>query len=247
VPLRDVARGVGKEVGRAEISGHHAEAAGERVAFADGLASGESGPSGALVLDEENCFGQGSAALVGGRRRLEVRVLPRPHRQSDRGELDARLVELRREPGHPTGPRAVRLTSRRARGALQRRRARAAADADEKDALRAARRPRQVQRLVAGTAEVAPLERAAQRAAERLVEGDERAGDGGALGQPDREKRRVLGDEVGAADGERERHGPEEGWSGGRRDRQARMPAMMPSAKADVPTSVAPGIWRARS
>ena len=117
------------------------------------------------VADEDRRRVERRAALLFGRRRLEVRVLPRAGGEADRDRLDVSLAVsvagVEREPPTPMRPRLPR--GERARRAAAPPRGRSTLPMPT-SSTRAGRRspPREMQRLVAAAAEVAPLERRAR-------------------------------------------------------------------------------------
>jgi hypothetical protein len=245
VTLRDLARRLDEEVGRAEVAGHHPERAGERVALGDRLAGAQRVLGGTPVLHRDRRPLERGAPLVGGGRRLEVLVLPGAGTQADgdvlhRAGIRIRGVERHRaRPQRPGAPRREGGGPLEGHGAIGR-----GAGPDQQHALRALRAARQVQRLVARAAEVAALEHAAEGPAEDLVEGAQLVGEGRLRRQRDGEQRRVEGGQVGAGERERQGHGLGER---GADARSCYMPRMIASPNSDVFTSFAPGICRARS
>ncbi len=130
---------------------------------------------GVGVGDEDHRLVERRALLVGRRRRLDLlkshapAISPSPTASTsvgvqragvERESADAELVA-------PAGA-AMRAGASQRRGAIRRR-----AHADEQHALNAALAAGEMQRLVATAAEVAPRERAAERAAGRGVDGRE--------------------------------------------------------------------------
>src|SRR5688572_25430241 len=134
------------------------------------LRDGASVRDALLVGGEDRGLGERCAALVLGRWRLRVRVLPRARGETDGDRLRLFAAQRAGVEREPTGAQPRGLARGERPGAAKRRGAvRRFTESDEQHARGARGTPGEMECLVTASAEVAPLEQSSECTTERSV------------------------------------------------------------------------------
>jgi hypothetical protein len=207
IALADLSRGIGEVVGRADVAGQHPETPRERVPFADGDPRFDAALRIGRAREDYGFFHR-IPAIVRGRWSFQLFKVPRAGDEPHRGGLGLRLGEVGGEESKPYDPE-LHCLARRERGRAPERchPILGLAHPDQQQPLDPCRGGREVQQLVATTAELAPLERAPENPARSAVERIQRIVNHAVRRQCEHDQRNVERSKIHGARRKGEAHG----------------------------------------